>query len=222
MYRHRGTMLPIFPSGRGVGKLKCLILNYLEMETNEMTPEQSLQVISDAIAKSRKDFERNAGTPMILWGVIVLIFSIVIWLLLRTTDNLMWNFLWFGIPVAGWPLSHLFLKDKEIKGARNFVNDTIGQIWIGYGIFAVVTAAALSFVAAEYIGPITIALLGYAAAMTGMVLKNRFITVGGLITGIGGVVALCLFRNCDATLVFTAVSVVSLILPGIMMNRNKR
>ena len=86
-------MLRILPSGRGVKKLKCLILNCLKMETNGMTPEQSLQVISDAIAKSRKDFERNAGTPMILWGVIVLIFSIVIWLLLRTTDNLMWNFL---------------------------------------------------------------------------------------------------------------------------------
>ena len=187
-----------------------------------MTPEQSLKVISDAIAKSRKDFERNAGTPMILWGVIVLIFSIVIWLLLRTTDNLMWNFLWFGIPVAGWPLSHLFLKNKEIRGARNFVNDTIGQIWIGYGIFAVATAVALSFVAAEHIGAITIVLLGYGAAMTGMVLKNRFITIGGFITGIGGAVALCVFRTYDATLVFSVASVVSLILPGIMMNRNNQ
>lgn len=222
MYRHRGTILPIFPSGRGVGKLKCLILNYLEMETNEMTPEQSLQVISDAIAKSRKDFERNAGTPMILWGAIVLVFSVVIWLLLRTTDNLLWNFLWFGIPVIGWPLSHIYLKDKEIKGARNFVNDTIGQIWIGYGIFALLTAGALSFIAAEYIGVITMTLLGYAAAMTGMVLKNRFITIGGFITGIGGVVALCMFRTCDVTLAFSVASVVSLILPGIMMNRNNR
>ena len=222
MYRHRGTMLPIFPSGRGVWKLKCLILNYLEMETNEMTPEQSLQVISDAIAKSRKDFERNAGTPMILWGAIVLVFSVVIWLLLRTTDNLLWNFLWFGIPLTGWPLSHIYLKDKEIKGARNFVNDTIGQIWIGYGIFALLTAGALSFIAAEYIGVITMTLLGYAAAMTGMVLKNRFITIGGFITGIGGVVALCMFRTCDVTLAFSVASVVSLILPGIMMNRNNR
>ena len=215
-------MLPIFPSGRGVWKLKCLILNYLKMETNEMTPEQSLQVISDAIAKSRKDFERNAGTPMILWGAIVLVFSVVIWLLLRTTDNLLWNFLWFGIPLIGWPLSHIYLKDKEIKGARNFVNDTIGQIWIGYGIFALLTAGALSFIAAEYIGVITMTLLGYAAAMTGMVLKNRFITIGGFITGIGGVVALCMFRTCDVTLAFSVASVVSLILPGIMMNRNNR
>ena len=187
-----------------------------------MTPEQSLQVISDAIAKSRKDFERNAGTPMILWGTIVLVFSVVIWLLLRTTDNLLWNFLWFGIPLIGWPLSHIYLKDKEIKGARNFVNDTIGQIWIGYGIFALLTAGALSFIAAEYIGVITMTLLGYAAAMTGMVLKNRFITIGGFITGIGGVVALCMFRTCDVTLAFSVASVVSLILPGIMMNRNNR
>lgn len=222
MLCHRGTMLLNYPSGRVVRKPECLIFNCLEMETNGMTPEQSLQVISDAIAKSRKEFERNAGTPMILWGVIVLIFSVVIWLLLKTTDNLLWNFLWFGIPVAGWPLSHLLLKNKEIRGARNFVNDIIGQIWIGYGIFAVVTAVALSFVAADHIGTITIALLGYAAAMTGMVLKNRFVTVGGLITGIGGAVTLCMFRNCDATLVFTAASVVSLILPGMMMNRNNR
>ena len=65
-------------------------------------------------------------------------------------------------------------------------------------------------------------LLGYAAAMTGMVLKNRFITIGGFITGIGGVVALCMFRTCDVTLAFSVASVVSLILPGIMMNRNNR
>jgi hypothetical protein len=63
------------------------------METNEMTPEKSLQVISDAIARSRKDFEKNAGAPMILWGVVVLVFSIVIWLLLRSTENHMWNIL---------------------------------------------------------------------------------------------------------------------------------
>ena len=222
MCRHRGTMLLKFPSGRGVKRLECLIFNCLEMEINGMTPEQSLQVISDAIAKSRKDFERNAGTPMIFWGVIVLVFSIVIWLLLRTTNNLLWNLLWFGIPVVGWPLSHIYLKDKEVKGARNFVNDTIGQIWLGYGIFAVVTAVALYFNAPEHIGSITMALLGYAAYVTGMVLKNRFIIIGGFITGIGGVVALYVFKTCDVTLAFSVAAVVSLILPGIMMSRKNR
>lgn len=186
-----------------------------------MTPEKSLQVISDAIAKSRRDFEKNAGAPMVLWGVVVLVFSIVIWLLLRATGNLMWNFLWFGIPVAGWPLSHFCLKDKCVKGAKNFVNDTIGQIWISYGIFAVVIALALIFIAPEHIGAITMALLGYGTAMTGMVLKNGYITAGGFITGIGGVAAFLLLKTADATAVFAVASIVSLILPGIMMNRKK-
>ena len=191
------------------------------METKEMTPEKSLQVISDAIAKSRRDFEKDAGTPMILWGAVVLVFSILIWILLRTTGNNMWNCLWFGIPVAGWPLSHFFLKGKEVKGAKNFVNDTITQIWITYGIFAVVIALALMFLAPEHIGAITMALLGYGTAMTGMVLKNSFITAGGFITGICGVVAIFLLKTVDATAIFAVAAIVSLILPGIMMNRKK-
>ena len=49
------------------------------MDTNEMTPEKSLQVITEAISRSRRDFEKNAGKPMILWGVIVMIFSFITW-----------------------------------------------------------------------------------------------------------------------------------------------
>lgn len=36
------------------------------METNELTPEKSLQIINEAIEKSRKDFEKNSGSPMII------------------------------------------------------------------------------------------------------------------------------------------------------------
>jgi len=215
-------MLPIFPSGRGEKELEMFNFNDLNMEIKEMTPEKSLQVISDAIAKSRRDFEKNAGTPMILWGVVVLVFSVVVWMLLRKTGNLMWNCLWFGIPVVGWPLSHFCLKGKEIRGAKNFVNDTIAQIWISYGIFAVVIALALIFVAPEHISGITMALLGYGTAMTGAVLKNGFITAGGFVTGICGVVAVLFFKTADATLAFAVASIVSLILPGIMMNRKNR
>ena len=68
------------------------------MEANSMTPEKSLQIISEAIAKSRRDFEKNAGTPLVTWGVIVLLFSILVWFILQETGNMNWNLLWFGIP----------------------------------------------------------------------------------------------------------------------------
>lgn len=188
------------------------------METNEMTPEKSLRIISDAIAKSRRDIERNSGTPMIFWGIIVLVFSIGVWMVLRYTENPLWNFLWFGVPVVGWTLSRFCVKEKCVKGAKNIINETIGNIWIGYGIFATSIALVLAFIAPQHIGAVIIALLGYGTFMTGMTLKNGYIIAGGIITGIGGATALLALKTYDATLLFTAASVVSLIVPGIMMN----
>lgn len=63
------------------------------MEANDMTPEKSLQLISEAISKSRRDFEKNSGTPMIIWGITLMVFSLIIWLILRTTGNPLWNLL---------------------------------------------------------------------------------------------------------------------------------
>ena len=63
------------------------------MENLEMTPEKSLKIISEAISRSRKDFEKSAGTPLVIWGAIVLAYSIAIWILLKNTGNINWNYL---------------------------------------------------------------------------------------------------------------------------------
>ena len=189
------------------------------METNEMTPEQSLQVISDAIAKSRRDFEKNAGTPLILWGSVVVVFSFVVWILLKMTGNICWNFLWFGVPAAGWPLSAILLKGKCAKGGNSFISRSLGEIWIAYGVFATVLSAVFAFLHPEYIGYFTAILLGFASTITGLVLKNRFITVGGFITGLGCTIALFLVQKNDVTLFFAAAALLNLIIPGVMMNR---
>ena len=70
------------------------------METNEMTPVKSLQIINEAIEKSRRDFEQDAGTPMIVWGAVVLVFSLAVCIMWKLTGNLSWNFLWFGTLVS--------------------------------------------------------------------------------------------------------------------------
>lgn len=189
------------------------------METNELTPEKSLQIINEAIEKSRKDFEKNSGSPMIIWGSVVLIFSIVILLLLKMTGNLSWNFLWFGIPVLGWPLSSLLLKGKCNNGGKSFISNTIGQVWITYGIFATVLSVVFAFMAPQFTGYITAVLLGFSAVMTGLILKNVYITAGGFITGLGCTVALFFANNEIIPLFFAIASILNLIVPGIMMNK---
>ena len=189
------------------------------METANMTPERSLQIINDAIEKSRKDFEKDAGSPMIIWGAVVLVFSLAVCVMLNLSGHLNWNFLWFGIVVVGWPLSAILLKGKGKQGGKSFISRTIGQVWISYGIFATVLSTVFAFVAPQFTGYITAVLLGFAAVMTGFVLKNNYITAGGFVTGIGCTIAL-FFTPVEFTpLFFTVASVLNLIVPGIMMNK---
>ena len=187
-----------------------------------MTPEKSLQIISEAIAKSRRDFEKNAGTPLVTWGVIVLLFSILVWFILQETSNMNWNLLWFGIPVVGWPLSMLLSKGKQRESNTTFISKTLGQIWVAYGIFATVLSAAFTFIEPSLIGFMTAVLLGFAATMTGIILKNNYITAGGLITGIGCTIALFFVESLDATLLFGVAAILNLIIPGYMMNKKAK
>ena len=192
------------------------------MENFEMTPEKSLKIIGEAISRSRKDFEKSAGTPLIIWGAIVMVHSIAIWILMKNTGDIRWNYLWFGIPVTGYPIAHILLRGKKHEAGNSFISKTLGHIWITYGIFATVLAATFAFIATPHIGFIgflTAVLLGFATAMTGNILKNNLITAGGFITGIGCTIALFYIDKYDASLLFAIAAFVDLLIPGIAMNR---
>ena len=192
------------------------------METKNMTPEKSLQIISEAIAKSRRDFEKNAGTPLVTWGCIVFTFSLLIWFILKETNNANWNFLWFGIPVVGWPLSLITSKGEKKELSATFISNLVGNIWIVYSIFATLLATAFAFIRPEFSGYLTAVLLGFAATMTGIALKNNYITAGGLITGIGCTIALFFVERWDAALLFAAAAILNLIIPGYIMNKKAK
>lgn len=192
---------------------------YSVMETNEMTTEKSLQIIGDAIAKSRRDFERNAGKPMILWGTIVMLFSILTWGVFRLTGDPVWFCLWFGVPLVGYPLTVLIVKKDKNKTTKNFVNQTLGQVWGIYGIFATALAVAFSFIDPTYIAFAMALLMGFATAVSGLILKNTWFMVGGLVTGIGCPIILTLVHSADLNLMFAAIALVDLLIPGLFINR---
>ena len=184
-----------------------------------MTTEKSLQIIGDAIAKSRRDFEKNAGKPMILWGVIVMIFSVLTWGVFRLTGDPVWFSLWFGVPLVGYPLTLLIVKKDKNKTTKNFVNQTLGQVWGIYGIFATALAVALSFIDPSLIAFAIAVLMGFATAVTGLILKNSWFVVGGLVTGIACPVILSLVHSADLNLMFAAIALVDLLIPGLFINR---
>ena len=191
------------------------------METNEMTPERSLQIISDAIAKSRRDFEQNGGRPMILWGIVVFVFSVLTWGVVKLTGDASWYMLWFGVPVVGIALTSLLIGKDRPNPAKNFTTKIFVHVWTIYGIFATALAIAFSILAPEYIAFATVILMGFSTAMMGLILNSNWIVAGGLVTGIACPILLFLVKSEDLNLLFALIALVDLIIPGVMMNRKK-
>lgn len=192
-----------------------------EMNTNDLTPEKSLQLISGMIAKSRKDFEKDSGTPMNIWGLTVTAVAIAIWILLKETGNGTWNLLWFAIPAIGYPVSYLMIGRKKESRAKNFLNESIGHIWKIFGITSMLLAAVAVLFFNEMLPVLTamtILILGTSTALTGMLLKNYYIASGGMIVAIAGTVLAIILPRIAGPLILAGAAIVSLIIPGIILN----
>lgn len=232
MQCHRGTFLFVCKSGlHNKENLKSLLnkLKKIKMEVNELNPEKSLQIISEAIRKSRREFEKNAGTPLIIWGISIFLISLLVWISWKTTDNPAWNFLWFSTIILWIVLSVIQKKKEQNVKSKNFLGEVIGYVWISYGIFAVClsaifcvimnadTAISIYFMSTFLVLLISV-LLGFSAMITGLLVKNKCIVAAGLIYGLGVPVVVNFLKGADVTLIMSFASLICLLIPGIVLN----
>ena len=169
------------------------------MEQNkEMTAQESLKLITETMNNNRKEIVRDSGKYFVLWGILLTIFSILVYTLWKTTGNAVWNNVWFAMPVIGYPLAR-WIKNKDgISHAENFISRINGGIWGAFGVFA--CSIALFTVLYSQLGSSTLTaivlgatltaqivlLFGIAETISGIALKNWAIKVAGWVTGVGG------------------------------------
>ncbi len=207
---------------------------------NKLTPQESLEIITKSIEQSRRNLEKAAGTPMILWGTLVFVFSIAIAYLWSWTGNPQWNLLWFAMSAIGYAIAY-FLQKKSAPRVESFISSVISKVWIGFGILAVATPTLtilclklieMAFPAGYLIFPdyvqitlVEVVLLGLATSITGFILKNGWIAAAGIICGIVGAAFAIVLRGPAESLLLSGISLIGLIIPGIIIdlkaNRNE-
>lgn len=174
------------------------------MEQNkEMTAEESLSLISETLNSSRKEITHRSGKYYILWGALLTVFSLIIYLLWKLTDKPAWNCLWFAMPVIGFLLARLMSRKDSETHVQNDVSRITQGIWSAFGIFA--CTVAVFTIAYSYVGDgadlgrsiraiVSLAsltaeivlLFGLAESICGVALKNWAMKIAGFVTGIGG------------------------------------
>ena len=186
------------------------------MEQNkELTAQESLRLISESFNKSRKDILRNSAKYFILWGTLLTLTSLAIYLLWHFTGKPQWNFLWFAMPVIGYPFAALIGKNS-IAIPQNEVSKMLGGIWSVFGVFSITLSAIAVFLVPMHITLVIVIILGLAECISGVLLKNWPIIIAGFLLGIGGAVFALLVKSEAQLLIFTLGGVLLLVTVFIM------
>lgn len=102
------------------------------MEERKLNEKESLELITQMIQNSKKNLQVGRGNQFILWGWLGAITSLAVMGMLMWTKNPMWNWLWFAIPVIGWPVMMWQLKKAE-KPVVTFTDKVLKAVWMSIG-----------------------------------------------------------------------------------------
>jgi hypothetical protein len=186
------------------------------MEQNkEMTAQQSLQLITETFNKSRKGILRNSAKYFMLWGALLTLTSLVIYLLWHLTGKPQWNFLWFAMPVIGYPAAALMGK-YDVAVPQNEVSKMLSGVWRVFGAFAITLSTVAVFLVPMNVSLIIVIIMGLAECMSGVLLKNWPVIICGFLLGVCGAVFAMLVKSEAQLLVFTLGGVL-LLVTGLIM-----
>jgi len=192
------------------------------MEEKNFSEKESLELISRMIQNTQRRMEQGTGTPMLIWGFATVITTLIVWYMVKSTQNYQWNGLWFMIPALG--TVGMFLMKRPRKGVRTYIDKVIFYIWLVLGctgllisclcIFHVMWSFPILFV--------IIIIMGMGAILTGLVSGFKPFVIGGILGILVGI-AQHIISGYDITmLLFAFAFVIMMIIPGFILNYRAR
>lgn len=192
------------------------------MDEKSLSQNESLELIARMIRNTNDRLEAGAGRPFLIWGYTSLIVTLAVWVALALTHNYWWNFLWFVIPVVGWPLMMITQKKYE-SGCTTYIDRIVGYVWIVFGLLCMCqTVATFIPMHASPVLFVMLLLLGAGTALTGLIIKFRCCVVTGFM---GMAMFFIQFLNLSGQwqmLCFAVGVVLLLIIPGHVLNLKAR
>ena len=209
------------------------------MEEKKLDAQESIELITRMIRNTRQRLERHSGRPFLIWGYTTVAVSLLNYSLNIAGADPAWSLSWFLIPVLGILLMRLF-PEKKSSEPRTEIDRIVNSLWIVCSL-SLVPIFLFSFLHGLSYRPSLFALItlvmAIGTAATGLIVRSKVYTVAGFLAMAGSVLfALHDFRlgrlaqtvGIDAVrlnneiLIFAAIFVVMMVIPGHIINRRSR
>ena len=198
------------------------------MEERKLNEKESLELIAQMIQNSKKNLQVGRGNQFILWGWLGAITSLVVMGMLMWTKNPMWNWLWFAIPVIGWPTMMWQMK-KEEKPVVTFTDKVLKAVWMSIGSIGMLGTFLMAIYAKNMMLmlPGVSILIAIGVFITGAILDDR-----ALKTRTFGALLLIMMASCHIVfmqddfywyyITFSLGFIVMLVMPGYHLNKEAK
>lgn len=125
-----------------------------------------------------------------------------------------------ALPVIAGPLTIFFNRKDKNKGAKNYIDRVTGQIWAVFGVVGFCLSCMAFVVRIDILFVISL-LMGMGATLTGLVCKYKPLSIAGM-TGIALSFSMLFIHGSGVYLVFAAIFIVMMIVPGHIMNKQMK
>ena len=198
------------------------------MEERKLNEKESLELIAQMIQNSKKNLQVGRGNLFILWGWLGAITSLAVMAMHMRTKNPMWNWLWFAIPVIGWPVMMWQLK-KEEKPVVTFTAKVLKSVWMSIGSIGMLGTFLMAIYAKNMMLmlPGVSYLIAIGVFITGAILDDR-----ALKTRTFGALLLIMMASCHIVfmqddfywyyITFSLGLIVMLVKPGYHLNKEAK
>ena len=224
------------------------------MEENaNLTAERSLEIITEQIERSRNVVAKDTGQSLYLSGLATMGTAVTVALVNGLSGSPLGRLLWLVLPIIIWLIMRIHDK-KQVQAPVSLVGTLVGKTWwtfggivIGFYLFALIwnylasrlfDNPATAVQAMVTITPVIILLMGMAVAITGHILKRRWLVLFGIIGGLlvafcgysGVVSAIIVHSNASVKTIITLhliqpcvyvflFSLIGLVIPGWMLKK---
>lgn len=171
------------------------------MEDKKLTPQESIDLIAQMIQTSKQRVAMPDLRISVMWAALSIICAAVVLIAaLSGRYNPLINLVWFAIPAVGIPASVIMAKKSGItKGAKTAIDSFSDGIWTTVGVIAIMlTIVCAIFNIIGYpqawlsMFYFAFVIVGFGAAMQGIILREGSYVFGGIFSVIAGFVVIAL------------------------------
>ncbi len=192
------------------------------MDETTLTPEESLLLITKTIEETKRRFQEN-GHIIILWGAITFTVFLSQYILVAVELYKVFDIMWTCIlfPLGGI-YTFIYARRVEKKNVpTTIIGKTIGTMGWVFGVNLLILGFVFGHQLDKAAAPVFLILLALFIIMTGISIKFKPLTIGGILLNLIGFGTFLVHADYYGLSMMIG-SVVGLIIPGILLNRAKR